>query len=115
MFTVLVLTGCDEVVTRHDTLKDAKSRRAFERGWLPPLLPDSSRAIVERNDLDANIGTGSCDFDESDRSVYLERMSRLGASIRVEQESEVIALSAHNHRWEIRMPLRSGHATWRMR
>lgn len=58
MFTVLVLTGCDEVVTRYDTLNDAKFRRAFERGWLPPLLPDSSRTIVERNDLDANIGTG---------------------------------------------------------
>lgn len=115
MFTMLMFTGCDEVVTRYDTLEDAKSRRAFERGWLPPLLPDSSRAIVERNDLDVNIGTGSFDFDESDRSVYLERMSQLGASIHVERDSEVLKVSTNDHRWEIRLPLRSGQATWKVR
>lgn len=58
--TMLALTGCsDGVTTRFPNLSDAKSQSAFERGWLPPLLPDSARAIVERNNLDSNTGTGS--------------------------------------------------------
>jgi hypothetical protein len=115
MFTVLVLTGCSDVVTtRFATLADAKSQGAFERGWLPPLLPDSARAIVERNDLDLNTGTGSFDYDLAERPAYIERLSRAGAESRSEGDSDILTVTTNGSRWEIRLPRNSGSAEWRM-
>ncbi len=79
ILTALAATGCSDVVTtRFATLEEAKSQRAFERGWLPPLLPDSARAIVESDNLDVNTGTGSFEFDLSERTNFLERLTRSG-------------------------------------
>lgn len=52
ILAALVLAGCnDVVVSRFATLHDAKEQHAFERGWLPPILPESATNIVERNHL----------------------------------------------------------------
>jgi hypothetical protein len=116
IFTVLALAGCGDVVTtRFTTLADAKSQGAFERGWLPPLLPGSARAIVERNNLDANTGTGSFEYDVSERSVYLESLSRAGASSRAEQDADVVTVSTNGSRWEIWLLRSSGQARWNIR
>jgi hypothetical protein len=53
-------------LTRFATVQEAHSKGAFERGWLPPILPDSTRNITESNDLDVNIGDGSFQFSASD-------------------------------------------------
>jgi len=113
---VLALTGCsDEVTTRFPHLSDAKSQGAFERGWLPPLFPDSARAIVERNHLDSNTGTGSFAYDLPERPSYLEKLSRAGAVTRVEGDSDVLTVTTHGSRWEIRLPRTSGSAEWSVR
>jgi hypothetical protein len=116
ILTLIVITGCSDVVTTEfATLADAKSQGAFERGWLPPLFPDSAKAIVERNNLDFNTGTGSFDYDVSERATYLERLSRAGAVLRSDQDSDILTVTTNGSRWEIRMPRSSGRAEWSMR
>ena len=116
ILTLLALTGCSDVVTqRHATLADAKSHGAFERGWLPPFLPDSARAIVERNNLDSNTGTGSFDYDLPERAAYIGRLSGAGAVSRPEGDSDILTVTTNGSRWEIRLPRTSGAAGWSIR
>jgi len=113
---VLALTGCNDVVTTHyATLDEAKSQHAFEKGWLPPILPDSARTIVERNDLDLNTGTGTFDYDMSERPAFEEKLSQAGAVLRAEQNADVLTVTTNGSRWEIWLPRRSGQAKWDMR
>jgi hypothetical protein len=114
--TLLVITGCSDVVTSEfATLADAKSQGAFERGWLPPVLPDSAKAIVERNNLDLNTGIGSFDYDLSERATYLERLSRAGAVSRTEPDSDILTVTTNGSRWDIRIQRGSGRAEWSTR
>lgn len=114
--TMLALTGCsDEVTTRFPHLSDAKAQGALERGWLPPLLPASARAIVERNHLDSNTGTGSFAYDLPERPSYREKLSRAGGVTRVEGDSDILTVTTHGSQWEIRLPRTSGSAEWRIR
>lgn len=116
IFTVLALAGCSDVVTtRFATVADAKAEGAFERGWLPPFLPDSARAIVERNDLDLNTGTGSFDYDLPERPTYLERLSRAGAVSQFDGDCDILTVTTNGSRWEIRLPRSSGHGEWSIR
>lgn len=114
--TMLALTGCsNEVTTRFPHLSDAKAQGALERGWLPPLLPASARAIVERNHLDSNTGTGSFAYDLPERPSYREKLSRAGGVTRVEGDSDILTVTTHGSQWEIRLPRTSGSAEWRIR
>jgi hypothetical protein len=116
LFTVLTLTGCSDVVTtRFATLEDAKSQRAFDRGWLPPVLPDSAKSIQERNNLDLNTGTGTFEYDLAERAVYVERLTRSGASFAAERDADVLTLITNGTRWEIRLPRVSSQARWSTR
>lgn len=116
LFGLITLVGCSDVVTtRFSNLEDAKSQKAFERGWLPPLLPDSATSIVEQNNLDLNTGTGSFDYDLAERSGYVKRLTEAGALSRTEGENDVLTLSTNNSRWEIRLTRSSGAGEWRIR
>ena len=111
MLTALALTGCSDVVTtRFPTLADAKSQRAFERGWLAPTLPDSAKNIVENNNLDVNTGTGSFEYDLSERITYLARLGRSGASSRVEHDADIVTVTTNGSFWEIVLPRSRGQA-----
>ena len=70
ILVALFLASCDEVTTRFATVQEARSKGAFERGWLPPILPDSTRNITESNNLDVNIGDGSFQFSSSDYAAF---------------------------------------------
>src|SRR5687767_1671127 len=71
----------DGVVTRYATLHEARVARAFERGWLPPLLPDSARDIRESNDLDVNVGNGAFAFDPGELESYLKRLRDMRSAV----------------------------------
>ena len=77
ILAVLVLCSCksDLVTTHFDTVQEARSKGAFERGWLPPILPDSVHNISETNDLDLNRGSGSFEFSPSDYTALAARLS----------------------------------------
>lgn len=64
---VLVSAGCSDSVTeRYATIDDARNAGLFERGWLPDVLPSSTRDIEVRNDLDLNVSAGEFVLSRSD-------------------------------------------------
>jgi hypothetical protein len=110
-----LLSGCSDIVTtRFETLDDAVAKRAFDRGWLPPIMPASSRNIVERNDLDANVGTGSFEFAASERHSYVTRLAEEGATIESRGNSALVTWMTDRSRWDIELH-DNGHARYRVR
>ncbi len=72
LILALAVAGCSDTVrTEFATLDAAKQAKAFDRGWLPPLLPDGSTEIVEMNDLDINTGSGSFQYPTGATAHYL--------------------------------------------
>jgi hypothetical protein len=113
ILSLLTLAGCsDEITTRFATLEDAKANEAFARGWLPPILPDSATSIVERNNVDLNTGTGSFNYDLSEKSSYMKKLTEAGAVSRSEGEIEILSVTTDSSRWEIRLPRASGSGEW---
>jgi hypothetical protein len=113
ILSLLILAGCsDEITTRFATLEDAKANEAFARGWLPPILPDSATSIVERNNVDLNTGTGSFNYDLSEKSSYMKKLTEAGAVSRSEGEIEILSVTTDSSRWEIRLPRASGSGEW---
>jgi hypothetical protein len=79
------LAGCnDTVTTRFADFEQAQSAGAFERGWLPPILPPSTTDIVEKNDLDLNIGEGLFSFSPADRDYFITNGAK---AINIDAES----------------------------
>ena len=70
-----LILGCtdDIVTTKFTDLRHAKVEHAFERGWLPPILPPSTKNIVETNDLDLNKGNGSFTFSPTDLKYFSDQ------------------------------------------
>lgn len=79
------------------------------------MLPDSAKAIVERNNLDLNTGVGSFDYDLPERSAYIEKLSLTGAVSRTDAGIDILTLTTNGSRWEIRLPRTSGSAEWATR
>ena len=68
----ILFSGCsDTVTTRFTDIEHAKRERAFERGWLPPVLPPSTTNIIEKNNFDLNTGEGSFSFDPAEMSSFI--------------------------------------------
>ena len=70
----LFLFGCDVVTSRYATLDDARRDRLFERGWLPDILPPSTRDIRVLNDVDVNTSQGEFSFDPVDYAAFAARL-----------------------------------------
>jgi len=112
----LFLAGCSDTVTSHyATLAEAKAGKAFERGWLPPVMPTTARDIVEKNDLDVNIGTGSFEYDFRDRDAYIAQLKEAGAVLVPGKTSDILTLTGDKSRWEIELPRNEGVAKYGVR
>jgi hypothetical protein len=67
------LTGCSDTVTTTFTdIQQAQTEGAFDRGWLPPILPPSTKDIWEKNNLDLNIGEGAFTFSPEEIKVFTQ-------------------------------------------
>jgi hypothetical protein len=64
--SALTLLGCDVVTNRYATLQEARADSLFQRGWLPDILPPSTRNIRTSNDLDLNISSGVFHFSSNE-------------------------------------------------
>ena len=70
-------TGCDESVSlSYSKRAEAEAEKPFARGWLPEIIPASSRDIAMRNDPDSNISSGTFAFDRSDYEGFVTRLRR---------------------------------------
>ena len=79
------------------------------------MLLDCATAILERSDLDLNIGTGSFGYDLHERAAYLEKLCRMGAVLRPDGNRDVLTLATNGSRRRIRLPGRLGSGLWRAR
>jgi len=115
-FLMLVVVGCsDSIRTEFATLADAKAARAFERGWLPPLLPEEATCIVEVNDLDANVGRGSFRFPPGGMAAYLERLEKgHGAAVRKISSGVEVQITHVATHWTLLLDPQAGQATYRV-
>jgi hypothetical protein len=72
------ISGCDESVPlNYSTRAEAEAESLFARGWLPEIIPPSSRQISMRNDLDLNISNGEFSFDPSEHDVFVSQLERV--------------------------------------
>jgi hypothetical protein len=70
--------GCDmSVKLDYSTRADAEAASPFARGWLPDIIPPSSRNISMRNNLDHNISNGKFDFDPADYGAFVTQLERV--------------------------------------
>ena len=114
LMLALAIAGCSDTVrTEFKTLDDAKQAKAFERGWLPPVLPDGSTDIVEENDLDINSGTGSFRFPTESTSHFLETIgSEHGGIVTRSSLGIAIAVTNKDTRWSIKLDPQKGTGTY---
>lgn len=72
---LLAVVGCsDTVENRYPTRAEAEADSLFERGWLPPIIPESSRGIVTKNDLDINTSSGEFFFSPDDSADFVRHL-----------------------------------------
>ncbi len=75
--TTVLLTGCDQTVPlAYRDRSEAAAEKLFARGWLPQIIPTSSRAISMENDLDLNTSTGEFEFDAVDHDGFVSYLTR---------------------------------------
>lgn len=68
------LIGCSDTVTTTFTdFHQAQNAGAFDRGWLPPILPPSAKNITEKNNLDLNVGEGFFTFLPEDINTFITK------------------------------------------
>jgi len=72
------VSSCDESVPlNYSTRAEAEAESLFARGWLPEIIPPSSRNISMRNDLDLNTSNGEFSFDPSEHRVFVSQLERV--------------------------------------
>jgi len=114
LVAALALVGCsDWVQTEFDTLSEAKVAGAFERGWLPPILPDGTTNIIELNNLDTNRGKGSFLFPAESVTAYLETLQKIyGAVVSNSHQDIEIQIAKKTTQWVIKLHLNDGRGEY---
>lgn len=62
----------------YQTKADAAQDRLFERGWLPPFIPESATQLSIVNNRDVNTSTGSFAFDPLDATSFVRTLQEGG-------------------------------------
>ena len=103
----VALAGCplDVVVTRYDSLEEARQERLFEKGWLPDILPPSAHAIRTANNVENSTSRGEFEYSDTDAGTFFKVLD-LGAP-------EAAPVDG----WQVltRDYRRSGHVAWQYR
>lgn len=84
LLIISIISACtdDTVITEFTDMQQAQAEHAFEKGWLPPILPPTTKNILQSNNLDLSIGTGSFNFSPLDFKSFENQ----GARIATEQD-----------------------------
>lgn len=88
---IIVMSGCEVRSEAYATLDEARERGAFDRGWLPNLIPKHATDIREVHRVDSRRVWGSFRFDPTYSSWQEKLQPGLGlrASISVEYPPRV--------------------------
>jgi hypothetical protein len=81
----------------------AQEDGAFERGWVPSLLPEGTVNIRDVHNLDANTGTGSFQFPSKNLAAYQEKVRHTpNATMKVIEALTIIEFT-HQDGWIFRI------------
>ena len=72
--------ACERPMSHYATRAEAVSAGAFDRGWLPSLVPASARELVEQHDIDTNETWLSFAFRPHDRDPLRAACTRKTAN-----------------------------------
>jgi hypothetical protein len=103
----LLLFGCDVVTSRYATLDDARRDRLFERGWLPDILPPSTRDIRVSNNVDVNTSEGEFSFDPAEFPAFADQLQVVG--------KETFQFSSGQHSWKFSCHTSRGFCRYSLR
>ncbi len=79
--TLLFMSGCsDTVKNSYSTRADAEADGLFERGWLPTIIPVSSRDITTKNNLDLNFSEGEFFFPPDQATKFFSQLRKMSPS-----------------------------------
>ncbi|MEM9300337.1 MAG: hypothetical protein AAGA64_18415 [Bacteroidota bacterium] len=79
---VTLLTGCGDIVeTNYSTKSKAQDDNLFQRGWLPSFIPESSRSLIVKNDLDSNSSSGEFYFSTKELKSFLKYLKEMDADL----------------------------------
>lgn len=106
-----LLASCDTVEASYETLAQARQDNLFSRGWLPDVLPTSTRNLHVRTDLDLNSASGSFTFDSSDAESFFRMLKPIEASSPMRPEWQLFAAAFQGHGYG-RYMLADGNNQW---
>jgi hypothetical protein len=104
---LLSLSSCDGVTSKYATLDDARRDRLFERGWLPDILPVSTRDIRILSDLDTNHADGEFSFEPADFTAFTTHLHA--------RDRKTFEYSENNHTWVFMCESDRGHCRFSVR
>jgi len=96
----LLLFGCNVVTSRYATLDNARQDRLFERGWLPDILPPSTRDIRVSNNVDVNTSEGEFSFNPAEFPAFAAQLQIVG--------NETFRFLSGQHSWKFSCDTRRG-------
>ena len=107
-----MVCACSETVTSHyPTREDAEADSLFVRGWLPAIIPASSRKITTHNDLDLNVSEGEFFFSPKDTPEFVSHLQEVPAP---DAEDPVYLFSGGRATWKFRIDVKQGHCEFSM-
>lgn len=112
LIALLAVVGCsDTVESRYSNRTEAEADSLFERGWLPNIIPQSSRAIVTKNDLDINTSSGEFFFSPDDSVDFVRNL--IGTRD-PDQEYSSFTYSDNGATWFFEVNFAKGHCKYSM-
>lgn len=76
LILLVFLNACDTVSREYKSVEEAKAEKIFEKGWLPDILPSSTRSIKTKNDLDVGTSSGEFYFDLKDYQSFINKLEK---------------------------------------
>lgn len=95
VFLSLFVLACSETKDNfYKTIDEARRNSAFDKGWIPDILPASSREIHERHDLDTNAVWLRFKFDKTDVKGLIDQLEEIKPA-----EINTIEITRPNVNW----------------
>jgi hypothetical protein len=110
LIALLALAGCsDTVESRYSNRTEAEADLLFQRGWLPDIIPKSSRDIVTKNDLDINTSSGEFFFSPDDSAEFVRHLNGIREPRR---EYSSFSYSNKESTWFFEVNFNKGHCKY---
>jgi hypothetical protein len=113
----------DVVTENRGTYSEAQTAGLFERGWLPDIIPPTSKNIKVSNDLDVNTSDGEFYFSPDETNLFTSRLKPLSQNMQADfakmkkhlNEYSAYQFTQNNSIWVFFIDSKNGHVVYSMR